>query len=184
MKTRVAVVAIAGAAFVASVYFANWLIERYGPIRVWPTDLLAPAGVYVVGVAFLLRDTVQRLSHPAFALVLIGIGTGLTAVFVDARLAGASMLAFGISELVALVVFLAVRGQTGGPGWLTAAVVAASAAGAALDSLVFLWIAFGWQNGVHAFFEGQFVAKISVVVLALPFVLFARRRYPTAPAYA
>jgi hypothetical protein len=39
---RVAVAA-ATVAFVATVYFANWLVDRYGPIRVWPTTLVAPA---------------------------------------------------------------------------------------------------------------------------------------------
>ena len=41
-------IGLAAVGFVATVYFANWLVDHYGPIRVWPTHLLAPAGVYVV----------------------------------------------------------------------------------------------------------------------------------------
>jgi uncharacterized PurR-regulated membrane protein YhhQ (DUF165 family) len=173
--TRRLIVVAAGAAFVATVYLANWLIQRYGPIRVWPTDLVAPAGVYVVGLAFLLRDTIQRLAGQLLALLLIGVGTGLTAIFVDARLAGASAAAFAASEVIGLAVFLAAGGNRGGPPVLAVAVVVASAVAAAVDSALFLWIAFGDL----AFFKGQFVAKLSVVVLALPFVLLARRAAPT-----
>src|SRR5919197_5302746 len=96
------IVSLASLAFVATVYFANWLVNHYGPIRVWPTDLLAPAGVYVIGLAFLLRDTVQRLAGQALALILIAVGTGLTALFVSTSLAGASAAAFAASEMLGL----------------------------------------------------------------------------------
>jgi uncharacterized PurR-regulated membrane protein YhhQ (DUF165 family) len=55
------------------------------------------------------------------------------------------------------------------------AVVLASAAAAAVDSVIFLWLAFHSL----AFFDGQLIAKLSVTVLALPFVFFARRRMPS-----
>jgi hypothetical protein len=168
-------------AFVATVYFANWLVNRYGPIRVWPTHLYAPAGVYVVGLAFLLRDTTQRLGSNLLALAAIIAGTGLTFLFVDERLAGASAAAFVTSEVVGLALFLGLRGNTGGPVALGSAVVVASLAAAALDSLIFLWIAFGDLG----FWQGQFVAKISVLALAVPFILAARRQWPAeAPAPA
>jgi uncharacterized PurR-regulated membrane protein YhhQ (DUF165 family) len=47
-----------------------------------------------------------------------------------------------------------------------------------VDSVLFLWIAFHSL----AFFDGQMVAKLSVTVLALPFVLFARKRLPSTAA--
>src|SRR5438046_6509318 len=66
--TRRTVALAAAVAFVGTVYLANWLVQHVGPIRVWPTTLLAPAGVYMIGLAFLLRDTVQRFSgQPARA---------------------------------------------------------------------------------------------------------------------
>lgn len=166
-----AVAAAGGLVF--SVWLANYLVDRYGPIRVWPTDLLAPAGVYVVGVAFLLRDTTQRFSGQALAVLAILIGAGLSAI-VSPTLALASATAFLTSELVGLAVFWVLGGNQRGPRGLATAVVAASVAAAALDSYVFLTIAFGDLG----FFWGQFVAKTMVVVLALPFVLAARRRFP------
>ena len=172
------IVSLASLAFVATVYFANWLVNHYGPIRVWPTDLLAPAGVYVIGLAFLLRDTVQRLAGQALALILIAVGTGLTALFVSTSLAGASAAAFASSETVGLALFWLAGGNRGGPVQLGTAVGLSSAASAALDSYVFLSIAFGSL----AFFDGQLVAKLSVTVLAFPFVLLARRAAPSPEA--
>jgi uncharacterized PurR-regulated membrane protein YhhQ (DUF165 family) len=164
----------AAAAFVVTVYLANWLVNHYGPIRVWPTDLYAPAGVYVVGLAFLLRDTVQRLMGQALAIAAIAVGS-LLSVIVSPRLALASFSAFAASELLGLAIFWLAGGNTAGPPRLSGVVIASSAAAAALDSYVFLTIAFGSL----AFFDGQLVAKLSVTVLALPFVLIARRIVPT-----
>jgi queuosine precursor transporter len=163
----------AALAFVATVWFANWLVNHYGPIRVWPTHLLAPAGVYVIGLAFLLRDTIQRLWGVPLALAAIAAGTGLS-VLVSPTLAEASALAFLASEATGLLIFRLLRGNTGGPPVLGMAVIASSLAAAAIDSYVFLSIAFHSL----AFFQGQFVAKIMVTALALPFVFAARRRYP------
>jgi uncharacterized PurR-regulated membrane protein YhhQ (DUF165 family) len=166
---------VAAAAFVATVWFVNWLVDRYGAIRVWPTDLRAPAGVYAVGLAFLLRDTVQRLAGTWLALASIAAGTALTYMVVSHTLAEASAAGFVTSELAGLAVFKAARGNTGGPPVLGTAVVLAGLVAAAVDSYVFLSIAFHSL----AFFEGQFVAKVTVTVLALPFVLGARRQWPT-----
>ncbi len=165
---------VASVAFVATVWFANWLVNHYGPIRVWPTHLLAPAGVYVIGLAFLLRDTVQRFGGQILAVTLIAVGAALS-IFVSPRLALASAAAFATAELLGLAIFWMLRGNTAGPRLLLLAVVAASVAAAALDSYVFLTIAFHSL----AFWQGQFVAKISVLALAVPFVLIARRRWPT-----
>jgi uncharacterized PurR-regulated membrane protein YhhQ (DUF165 family) len=160
--------------FVFTVYAANWLVNKYGPIRVWPTHLYAPAGVYVVGLAFLLRDTVQRLVGQWLALSAILMGAALS-LFVSPTLALASACAFAASELLGLGIFRGLGGNVGGRGRLLMAVVLASAAAAAVDSVIFLWLAFHSL----AFFDGQLIAKLSVTVLALPFVFFARRRMPS-----
>lgn len=165
--TRRLIVAGAFAGLLASVYLANYLVQNVGIIRVWPTDLLAPAGVYMAGVAFLFRDTVQRLASVRLALLGIALGAALS-WFVSPTLATASALAFTASELTGLIV-LAALGR-----WLAAAIGAAQLASAAVDSIVFLWIAFHSL----AFFEGQFVAKVSVLALAYPVVYGWRRALP------
>lgn len=177
---RRTLIVICSICFVATVYAANWLVNHYGPIRVWPTQLMAPAGVYVVGLAFLLRDTIQRFAGQLLALSLIAAGT-LLSVLVSPKLALASGVAFAASEICGLTVFTGLGGNRGGPPRLGAAVVVASLLAAAIDSLLFLWIAFGWEGGVQPFFKGQFVAKVSVLLLAVPFVLLARRKVPANP---
>ena len=177
LTARRATALAAALLFVLTVYLANWLVNRYGPIGFWPTAV--PAGTFVIGLAFLLRDTVQRLEGQTLALAAIAIGTILSAVLVSERLALASATAFIASELVGLTLFWAAGGNHGGPRRLGAAIIGSSLAAAALDSYIFLAIAFGNL----AFFGGQFVAKILVVTLALPFVFAARRALPTpAPA--
>lgn len=181
MKPRHYVTAGLVILFVATVYIANWLVNKYGVIRIWPFNLSAPCAVYIVGVAFLLRDSIQRLSAQWIALAAIAAGTVLS-VLVNPQLALASGAAFAASEVIGWGLFLMLGGNRRGPLGLGIAVVLASLAAAALDSYIFLTLAPAFipgVNNVHAFFEGQFVGKISVLVLAIPFVFMARKTYPT-----
>jgi uncharacterized PurR-regulated membrane protein YhhQ (DUF165 family) len=79
----------------------------------------------------------------------------------------ASGLAFLLSEAADLAVYtpLARRG-------LIAAVVASSLVGLVVDSLVFLWLAFGSLE----FLAGQIIGKAWMVLLSIPFVAYLRRR--------
>lgn len=154
------IVAGAFAGLLVSVWGANYLVRHVGIVRVWPTGLYAPAGVYMAGVAFLFRDTVQRLASVNLALLGIALGAALS-WFMSPTLAGASAGAFAASELVGLAA-LWLLGR-----WLYAAVGAAQVAAAAVDSVVFLWLAFHSLT----FFQGQFVAKLSVLALAYPVVV-------------
>jgi len=174
---RRVVTASAFVAFVATVYLANWLVRHVGPVRVWPTTLLAPAGVYMIGLAFLLRDTLQRFAGQAVALAAIAAGTSLS-VFVSPTLALASACAFAASEVTGLVVFWTAGGGDGGRSRLAVAIASSSVVAAGIDSAAFLWIAFHSL----AYFEGQVVAKLSVTALAAPFVLLARERWPAPRA--
>ena len=58
--------------------------------------------------------------------------------------------------------------------WLVSAIVAAQVAAAVVDSLLFLWLAFGSV----AFWEGQTVGKLTVVAVAFPVVYWLRRFTP------
>ena len=79
----------------------------------------------------------------------------------------ASAAAFLLSELADLAVFtpLVRRG-------LIVAVVASSVVGLVVDSVVFLWLAFGSLE----FLLGQIVGKAWMVLLSLPCVGWIRRR--------
>jgi len=55
---------------------------------------------------------------------------------------------------------------------LIVAVVASSVVGLVVDSIVFLWLAFGSLD----FLLGQIVGKAWMVLLSIPFVAWLRRR--------
>jgi len=79
----------------------------------------------------------------------------------------ASAVAFLLSEFADLGVYtpLARRG-------LVVAVVASGVAGLIVDSIVFLWLAFGSLD----FLSGQVVGKAWMVLLSIPLVAWLRRR--------
>jgi uncharacterized PurR-regulated membrane protein YhhQ (DUF165 family) len=52
------------------------------------------------------------------------------------------------------------------------AVIASSVVGLVVDSIVFLWLAFGSLE----FLVGQIIGKLWMVLLAIPFVMYMRRR--------
>ncbi len=79
----------------------------------------------------------------------------------------ASATAFLLSEFADLAVYTPLARRR-----LVAAVVASSFAGLVVDSLVFLWLAFGSLD----FLAGQVVGKSWMVLLSIPFVAWLRRR--------
>jgi uncharacterized PurR-regulated membrane protein YhhQ (DUF165 family) len=93
------------------------------------------------------------------ALIAIGIGGALSALFAAPALLIASVVAFVLAELADLAVYAPLRERR---LWL--AVLLSGIAGAAVDSAVFLWIAFGSLD----FIAGQIVGKMWMTLLALP----------------
>jgi hypothetical protein len=79
----------------------------------------------------------------------------------------ASTAAFLLSEFADFAVYTPLARRR-----LVAAVVASSIVGLVVDSIVFLWLAFGSME----FLVGQIVGKLWMVLLAAPFVAFIRRR--------
>lgn len=149
-------------AYIGTVIAANWAVHRYGIVPVG-FGLLAPAGVYFAGLAFTLRDITQETLGRVVVVAAIAAGA-LASYFVSSgRLAIASAVAFGLSELADFAVYTPLRKR----GWLRA-VVLSNVVGLAVDSILFLWIAFGSL----AFLEGQLVGKAlmtgaAVAVLAV-----------------
>lgn len=148
--------------FVATVLAANWLVRHVGIVGVG-FGLMAPAGVYAVGVAFTLRDVVHRALGARYALAGIVAGCALSLV-VSADLAAASALAFVASELVDLAVFEGLGGRS------VTAVALSNVAGLITDSVVFLAVAFGSLE----FLAGQVVGKAWMTVAAVPLIVGSR----------
>jgi uncharacterized PurR-regulated membrane protein YhhQ (DUF165 family) len=143
-------------AYLGTIVLANWLITTFGVVPVG-FGLLAPAGVYAAGLAFTLRDLVHDQWGGRITVCAIAAGAALSA-WLSPRLALASGVAFLLSELLDLSVYAPLRRRR----WLTA-VVASNLVGLTLDSLVFLWLAFGSLD----FLFGQIVGKAWMTALVV-----------------
>jgi uncharacterized PurR-regulated membrane protein YhhQ (DUF165 family) len=128
---------------------------------------MAPSGVLMAGIALVLRDLVQRRLGVVASSLAILAGAALSALLAPPALVIASAVAFLLSEFADLGVYtpLARRG-------LVLAVVASGVAGLVVDSIVFLWLAFGSLD----FLSGQVVGKAWMVLLSIPLVAWLRRR--------
>jgi uncharacterized PurR-regulated membrane protein YhhQ (DUF165 family) len=154
---------------------ANWMIGNVGTkcvpngpclIPVGP-GILAPSGVLMIGIALVLRDLVQRRLGVAYAVAAILGGTLISAGLAPPSLVIASGLAFLLSEAADLAVYTPLARRR-----LLTAVVASSLVGLVVDSIVFLWLAFGSLD----FLVGQIIGKAWMVLLSIPFVAYLRRR--------
>lgn len=163
------------ALFTACIPAANWLIQHVGStcvpkgpclIPVAP-GLMAPSGVLVVGLAFVLRDLVQRRLGVGFAAMAVVAGAGLSALLAPPALVIASGVAFLISEFADLAIYTPLQKRR-----LVLAVVASSIVGLIVDSIIFLQLAFGSLDHVL----GQVIGKAWMVLLAIPFIMWIRAR--------
>jgi len=154
---------------------ANWLIGNVGTfcvpngpclVPVAP-GLMAPSGVLMIGLALVLRDLVQRRLGVGFAAAAVLAGAALSAFIAPPALVVASAVAFLLSEFADLAVYTPLQNRG-----LVLAVAASGAVGLVVDSVVFLWLAFGSLD----YLLGQVVGKAWMVLLALPLVALLRRR--------
>ena len=157
--------AILLAAYLATIVTANWAVTRYGAVPVG-FGLIAPAGVYFAGLAFTLRDLLHELAGRWCVLIAIAAGVGLSFTVANPALAVTSAAAFGLSELADLVVYEPLRRRR----WLVA-VAASHVVGLTVDSVVFLWLAFGTLT----YLPGQVVGKAWMTLLAVVLLASARR---------
>ncbi|HET7910616.1 MAG TPA: VUT family protein, partial [Pseudolabrys sp.] len=129
--------------------------------------VMAPSGVLMVGAALVLRDLVQRRLGVEFGIGAIIAGAAISAGLAPRSLVLASATAFLLSEFADFAVYTPLARRR-----LVAAVIASSIAGLVVDSMVFLWLAFGSLD----FLTGQILGKLWMVLLAIPCVVWIRRR--------
>jgi uncharacterized PurR-regulated membrane protein YhhQ (DUF165 family) len=184
-------------AVLTSLYVAVVVSAQVGTNKIvdvpW-TDLTAPGGTYLIGIALSLIELAHRTAPSrregfvnAQVMVACGfVGSALLAGYLavldrmspdDAlfhRLAGTWRIVLG--SLVAFAVSETIDNSFG--AWLrdrvhdAVRVVATNAVSVPLDSVVFLLVAFGSLE----FIEGQIVVKYAVtVVFGIPLVLALRR---------
>lgn len=158
----------------ALVVLANWLASRY--VVSVGFGRIAPAGVFCIGGVLVLRDWLQQLRGLVWTMPLVyaaglaswGIGDAAGWTRLE-KVAVASVVAFTISETVEAVVFTPLRNRN-----LTLGVALSATVGNALDSYVFLSLAFGSLT----FFLGQFIGKSEMIALGSVLTLARLRLLP------
>jgi uncharacterized PurR-regulated membrane protein YhhQ (DUF165 family) len=163
------------ALFAACIPAANWLIQNVGTtcmpngpclIPVAP-GLAAPSGVLMIGLALVLRDLVQRRLGLYWAFGAVIGGAALSGAFAPPALVVASAAAFLFSEMADLAVYTPLQRRG-----LVLAVFTSSLVGLVIDSVVFLYLAFGSLD----YLWGQIVGKTWMVLAALPVIRWLKHR--------
>jgi uncharacterized PurR-regulated membrane protein YhhQ (DUF165 family) len=155
--------------FLFSIPLANWWLDRYG---FWDVPHLGPvaSGVWVVGIAFVLRDFGQYVVGRRVAWAAIACGTILSVWLASPGLAVASGAAFLWSESTDALVFTPLANR--GIGLFFAGLCLSGLAASMVDSALFVRIAFGSFSG----WWQLTLVKDVFVLLAAPVVLAIRSR--------
>jgi uncharacterized PurR-regulated membrane protein YhhQ (DUF165 family) len=160
-------------AFALTIPAANWMIGNVGTeclpggpcvIPVWP-GIEAPSAVLMIGLALVLRDMVQRSAGLWWAVGAILLGGVLSVALAPPALAVASVTAFLFSEFADLAVYTPLARRR-----LGVAVIASGVVGAIVDSLLFLWLAYGSFD----FLAGQVIGKLYASVLFGAWLMWRR----------
>lgn len=165
LTTRPVTLTATALAYIGTIVAANWAVATIGPVPVG-FGLVAPAGVYVAGLAFTLRDLLHEMAGTLVVLAAIAAGAAVSWLAASPALAVASAAAFGLSELADLAVYAPLRRRR----WLFA-VAASNTVGLLADSVLFLTLAFGNL----AYLPGQIVGKAWMTVAAVALLAGWRR---------
>ena len=149
---------LAAVGYVFSVVLVNWLVITFGVIPVG-FGLYAPAGVFVAGLAFILRDVIQEGYGKFASIALIVLGS-VVSYAISGNLAFASAAAFLASETLDFCVYTPLRKKN----WYVAS-FSSNVVGAVVDSAVFLVLAFGSLD----YIVGQVVGKIYSALVVVVF---------------
>ena len=152
------------AIYIGSIVLANWLVSRYGIIPIG-FGLMAPAGVFAVGVTFPCRDYIQR-EMPYLGIAAIIVGAGISWL-ISPVLAVASGATFLCSETADAIIYTPLRKRF---QW---AILASGTVAIVVDSLLFLKLA---HIPYSVALTGQIVGKAEVLLaVGLPTAWLVRK---------
>lgn len=165
--------------FAATVPLANYLIGNVGTVCVdkgpclIPVGfgLMAPSGVLLIGLALVLRDWLQELTNWKWSATAVVFGALVSYLTSDPFVAIASAVAFLTAELLDLSVYTPLR-KTG----KHIAVLASGVVGALVDSMLFVYLAFGSLE----FSLGNTLGKLYATLVVF-IILYARSKYVALP---
>ena len=179
--------------YIACELIAN--VTSVKPLELGRFGVIVPAGVFIYALTFTLLDLIhERLGKQVARQV---IGTAFVAnlllaayaqltvswpapAFFDGqaavarvlgaapRIVGASLVAYLVASLVDAEIFAWWRTRVGGYRW--ARVLVSNAVSTAVDSVVFVTLAFAGVLPILPLVVGQYVVKMVVTVLSLPLI--------------
>lgn len=169
--TRMTTTVLLTVVFVTAAASSNWTVENlgkdHGPLapRTLPIGwgLEAPSGVVLIGVMIAVRDALHERVGLKGTLLVISVGSVVSALLAPAAIAVASGITLLAAETSDALVYQRLRRR----GRLRAA-FASNLVSAALDSALFLLIAYGFESARHgtwALTVGK--SEASVITLAL-----------------
>lgn len=120
--------------YLTGILFANLLVHWFGIVSF--LCLAFPAGAVAVGLTFSFRDMVQRKYGKWQCWIWMLVASGITYLF-NRELAVASVSAFLISEGVDWFIYTVV------PGSFRKRLILSNLIGTPIDSVVFVYLAFG-----------------------------------------
>lgn len=183
------------AVYVACEIIAN--ITANKPISVF--GIVAPGGVFIYAITFTLIDLInerlgklgaRRIVYAAFAANLLfalyailvvalpspsyytGQDAFATVLGSTPRIVGASLLAYLVSSLIDVEVFAVWKERVRGPRW--ARVLVSNAVSTAVDSALFVVVAFAGTLPLLPLIGGQYLIKMAVTVCSIPLIYAAR----------
>ncbi len=185
-----------GSTLLIALYIACELIANITASK--PVDLfgfVAPGGVFIYAITFTLIDLVnermgkqgaQKVVLAAFAantllalysmfIILLpspGYFTNQTAIAAvlgsTPRIVAASLLAYLISSLIDVEIFAAWKRRVGGRKW--ARVIVSNAVSTAVDSALFVTVAFAGSMPLLPLIAGQYLIKMVVTIVSVPLI--------------
>jgi uncharacterized integral membrane protein (TIGR00697 family) len=183
--------------YVACELIAN--VTAVKPVALGGLGIVVPAGVFIYALTFTLLDLVhERLGkHGARQVILTAFCANLLLAayaaltvwwpappFFDGqpavarvlgatpRIVGASLAAYLLASLIDAELFAWWRARVGGYRW--ARVLVSNAASTAVDSIVFVTLAFAGVLPVLPLVVGQYAVKMAVTVVSLPMIYAIR----------
>jgi queuosine precursor transporter len=185
-----------GTTFLVAIYIACELIANVTAGRaVDLAGISAPGGVYIYALTFTLIDLVnermgkrgaQRVVIAAFAAnALLALYTSIVLILpapsffrqqeafatvfgATPRIIAASLAAFLVSSFIDVEIFAAWKNRVGSHKW--ARVLMSNTVSTAIDSAVFVGIAFAGKLPLLPLITGQYIIKMAVTVVSIPLI--------------
>ena len=177
--------------YIACELIAN--ITAAKPVSIF--GIVAPGGVFIYALTFTLVDLVnerlgkrgaQRVIYTAFAANMLLALYASFVIFLPAppfyshqeafdtvmgstpRIVSASLAAYLVSSLIDVEIIAAWKERIRGPKWVR--VIASNTVSTAVDSALFVALAFGGDMPLVPLIAGQYFVKMGVTVISLPLI--------------